>query len=61
MNNKEYACGNIVEMKKGHPCGANEWEVVRLGVDIKVKCTKCNRVIMMPRTEFNKKLKRILN
>lgn len=61
MNNKEYVCGNIVEMKKGHPCGANEWEIVRLGVDIKVRCTKCNRIIMMPRTEFNKKLKKILN
>lgn len=58
---KEYICGSIVQMKKGHPCGNNEWEIVRLGVDIKVKCVKCNRVIMMPRTEFNKKVKKILS
>ena len=58
--NKEYLCGSIVEMKKGHPCGTNEWEIVRLGVDIKIKCVKCNRIIMIPRTEFNKKVKKIL-
>ena len=46
-------------MKKGHPCGTNEWEVVRVGADIKIRCTGCNRIIMMPRVEFNKKLKKI--
>ena len=38
MENKKFALGNIVEMKKGHPCGANEWEIIRLGADIKIKC-----------------------
>ena len=59
MNDKEYSVGSIVTMKKGHPCGANEWEIVRIGADIKIRCTNCNRVIMMPRIEFNKKLKKI--
>lgn len=60
MNDKEYEVGTIVMMKKGHPCGTNEWEVVRVGADIKIRCTGCNRVIMMPRVEFNKKLKKIV-
>ena len=47
-------------MKKGHPCGANLWEVVRLGADIKLKCTNCNRVILISRIEFNKKLKKVV-
>ncbi len=60
MENKEYVLGNIVEMKKGHPCGANEWEVTRIGADIKIKCVNCGRVVMIPRIEFNKKIKKIL-
>lgn len=60
MENKEYNLGNIVEMKKGHPCGANEWEIIRLGADIKIKCVNCGRIVMLPRIEFNKKIKKIL-
>ena len=58
---KEYKLGSIVAMKKGHPCGTNEWEINRLGADIKIKCVNCGRFVMLPRIEFNKKLKRILN
>lgn len=60
MENKDYSLGNIVEMKKGHPCGANEWEIVRIGADIKIKCVNCGRVVMISRIEFNKKIKKIL-
>ena len=60
MNDLKYALGNIVMMKKGHPCGENSWEIVRVGADIKIRCTKCDRVIMMPRIEFNKKIKKII-
>ncbi|MBQ7105333.1 MAG: DUF951 domain-containing protein [Bacilli bacterium] len=60
MENKDYTLGNIVEMKKGHPCGANEWEIVRIGADIKIKCVNCGRVVMISRIEFNKKIKKIL-
>ncbi len=56
---KEYKLGSIVVMKKEHPCGTNEWEVVRLGADIKIKCVKCGRFVMLPRIEFNKKLKKV--
>ena len=58
---KEYKLGSIVMMKKEHPCGNNEWEVIRVGADIKIKCTSCGRSIMMPRIEFNKKLKKVIN
>ena len=60
MDDKKIDVGTIVTMKKGHPCGANEWEVVRLGADIKLKCCNCSRIVMMPRIEFNKKMKKIL-
>ena len=60
MEEKKIEIGNILAMKKGHPCGANEWEIIRVGVDMKLKCTNCSRIIMMPRIEFNKKLKKIV-
>ena len=58
MNNK-YQLGSVVVMKKGHPCGSNNWEIVRVGADIKIKCLNCGRVVMMPRVEFNKKIKKV--
>ena len=58
--NKDYQLNSIVIMKKPHPCCTNEWEIVRVGADIKIKCLKCNRMIMIPRVEFNKKLKKVI-
>lgn len=57
---KEYKLGSIVTMKKPHPCGTNEWVITRTGADIKIKCSNCGRSVMMPRVEFNKKVKKIL-
>ena len=57
----KYGLGSIVIMKKGHPCGAISWEIIRLGVDIKLKCTNCGRTIMMDRIEFEKKLKNVVD
>lgn len=51
--------GDIVEMKKQHPCGSNEFEVIRLGADIKIKCIGCSRIIMLPRNKFQKDAKKI--
>lgn len=56
----KYGISSIVIMKKGHPCGENLWEILRLGVDLKLKCTKCGRTIMMDRIEFEKKLKKVV-
>jgi len=57
--NKEYKIGSKVIMKKEHPCKSNLWEITRTGVDVKIKCIKCGRSIMMDRVEFNKKLKKV--
>lgn len=56
----EYKLNDKVIMKKQHPCGTNKWQIVRLGADIKIKCLNCNRTIMMPRIEFNKKVKKVI-
>lgn len=45
----EYNIGDIVKTKKQHPCGNKEWEITRVGVDFKLKCTKCSHVVMLPR------------
>lgn len=55
----EVSLGDKVIMKKGHPCGVNSWEVIRVGADVKIKCLGCGRIIMLPRAEFIKKLKKI--
>ncbi|MGL4772139.1 MAG: DUF951 domain-containing protein [Clostridium sp.] len=52
--------GDVVEMKKEHPCGTNLFEVTRLGADIKIKCVNCNRVVMIPRSKFVKGAKKIV-
>lgn len=57
---KDYNLGSIVIMKKTHPCGKNEWEITRIGADIKIKCIACGRSVMLPRIEFNKKLKKVI-
>ncbi len=58
--NKDYTVGNLVVMKKGHPCGENLWEIMKLGVDIRIRCTKCGRIVIIPRIDFNKKIKKVL-
>ena len=59
MNN-EYKVGTKVIMKKQHPCGTNLFEITRTGVDIKIKCVNCGRIVMFPRIDFNKKIKKIV-
>ncbi|MBC1457988.1 DUF951 domain-containing protein [Listeria grandensis] len=51
---------DIVEMKKQHPCGTNRWRIIRLGMDIRIKCEGCGHSVMIPRREFTKKVKRVL-
>ena len=52
--------GDIVEMKKQHPCGTNQFEIIRVGADIKIKCVGCGRIVMIPRNKFQKDAKRIV-
>lgn len=52
--------GDIVRLRKQHPCGSNEWKVARLGVDIGLVCQGCQHRILLPRSQFNKHLKAII-
>jgi len=57
---KTFKINDIVIMKKPHACQTNEWQIIRMGVDIKIKCLNCGREIMMDRLEFIKKLKKVI-
>ncbi len=57
----ELQMGDIVRLRKKHPCGSYEWQVVRLGVDIGLVCQGCGRRIMLPRSTVNKRLKAIVS
>ena len=49
--------GDIVKMKQAHPCGSSEWEVLRTGIDFRLKCRGCGHMIMIPRTQAEKNIK----
>ena len=51
--------GNVLILKKSHPCGSNEWEVLRVGQDLRVKCLGCEHQIMIPRRSIEKSIKGI--
>ncbi len=57
---QDYELHDVVEMKKQHPCGENRWEIIRMGADIRIKCLGCEQLVMMPRREFNRKIKKVL-
>ncbi|MBE6065641.1 DUF951 domain-containing protein [Clostridium cochlearium] len=58
--NKIFDLGDIVEMKKEHPCGSKNWKIIRMGADIKIKCCGCERIIMLPRSKFEKSMKKVI-
>ena len=60
MEAKQFDLNDVVEMKKQHPCGTNEWKIIRLGADIRIKCEGCGHSVLIPRREFDKKMKKML-
>jgi hypothetical protein len=60
MEKIAFQLGDIVEMKKAHPCGTNEMEIIRMGMDIRVKCVGCKHSVLIPRAKFEKRLKKVL-
>lgn len=52
--------GDVLRLKKGHPCGGNEWEVHRIGMDFRLQCRKCGRMIMVPRKQAEKNLRLLI-
>jgi hypothetical protein len=52
--------GDIVQMRKPHPCGGDTWRVVRLGAEIGIRCTTCQRRVLLPRSTFERRVKKFL-
>ncbi|MEN6350213.1 MAG: DUF951 domain-containing protein [Syntrophomonas sp.] len=61
MERKSFKLDDIVRMKKQHPCGSYNWQVIRMGADIKIKCQGCGRIVMLPRMDFEKRMVRVEN
>jgi len=53
--------GDIVRLRKPHPCGSYEWEIVRVGADIGLKCLKCQRKVLLARAVFDRRLKSVVS
>ena len=61
MVDKNYDLNDIVEMKKQHPCKkSNQWKIIRMGADIKIKCLGCGAIVMFSRRDFEKRLKKVI-
>ena len=52
--------GDVIQTKKPHPCGANRFDVLRVGMDFKIKCQGCGHVIMLPRAKIERNIKKVL-
>jgi hypothetical protein len=57
----EIKFGDIVRLRKAHPCGSYEWEVVRVGADISLKCLKCQRKVLLARDVFGRRVKEFVS
>ena len=57
----EYEVGDIVKLKKQHPCGSQEWEILRVGADFRLKCMGCGHQVMMPRRHVEKSTRELKN
>ena len=53
----EIKLGDMVRLRKKHPCGGDEWEVVRVGADIRIRCLKCQRYVLLERSTFERRVK----
>ena len=51
-----FTVGQIVKMKKSHPCGSDQWEILRVGADFKLKCLGCGHMVMLPRNKVEKNI-----
>ncbi len=56
----EIRVGDVVQTRKQHPCGSDQWTVTRIGADIKIRCAGCGRVVMMDRETFLKRRKKLI-
>jgi hypothetical protein len=57
----EIKLGDVVRLKKKHPCGGDEWQVVRVGADIGIKCLKCQHRVLIERRTFERQVKNFIS
>ena len=57
----EIRLGDVVRLKKKHPCGSYEWQVVRLGADIGIRCLKCQRQVLLERSIFERRVRAFIS
>lgn len=60
MQPMHFELGDRLRLRKQHPCGNSDWEVVRLGADIGLRCEKCSRRVLLPRSEVERRIKQVL-
>lgn len=60
LGKARYNLGDVVQMRKVHPCGSDRWEILRVGMDFKIKCLGCGRVVMLPRPKFERGVKAVV-
>ena len=58
--NMDIAVGDTILTRKKHPCGASSFEVLRVGMDFKIRCTGCGREVMLPRAKIEKNIKKVI-
>ena len=59
-NSMDVQVGDSIITKKPHPCGSYEWEILRIGADFRIRCTKCGREVMVPRSKIEKNIKKVV-
>ena len=52
--------GDVIQTKKTHPCGSDRFDVLRVGMDFKIRCTGCGREVMLPRAKIEKNIKKVI-
>ncbi|MCL6631766.1 MAG: DUF951 domain-containing protein [Alicyclobacillus herbarius] len=55
-----YGMDDVVQLKKPHACGENRWRIIRMGMDIRIKCEKCGHSVLLPRSKFDRAFRRVL-
>lgn len=60
LSGKDIQVGDVIKMKKAHPCGSDEWEITRTGMDFGMKCCGCGHYVMLARTKFEKAAKAVV-
>lgn len=61
INIMDVSPGDIIRLKKKHPCGSDEWLVIDIGVDFRIKCTGCDRLLLVERAQLERKIKALLS